>query len=248
MHTFVCVCAFVSRCSATTTSCTWIQWARQMQASMYARPSCPGLAWERLRLCSLWMVSYGPVALLLITMLISAEEINGVQQILMCALEPQFCVKYGRVCGFWLFCTSCMCQNLSASWTCCMWVLPPTTTHNDIDCVYIFLFTSYFVHMFSCLHYVQDTFIFALTHQWMADYRSVHALCMLLFMLPDELEISHSQISSALVIITTIPTSIAMSILDPLLHLLSCQIKLDQMVSLCHFVGLYPLLISFSVT
>lgn len=59
MHT--CVCACVSRCSATTTSWFWSRWARQTQASMCARPSCPGLAWGRLKLCSLSTVSNSPI-------------------------------------------------------------------------------------------------------------------------------------------------------------------------------------------
>lgn len=50
-----CVCISVCACrsSATTTSCTWSQWARRTPASMCARPSCPGSAWERPRSRSL---------------------------------------------------------------------------------------------------------------------------------------------------------------------------------------------------
>lgn len=64
----------VSRCSATTTSCIWSQWARPTQASMSARPSCPGLEWERPRLHSLSTVSYYPITLPLITLLILAKN------------------------------------------------------------------------------------------------------------------------------------------------------------------------------
>lgn len=67
----------VSRCSATTTSCIWSQWASPMQASMSARPSFPGSEWERLRLHSPSTVSYFPI-------------------IFLHAAKPCFYVKHGR--------------------------------------------------------------------------------------------------------------------------------------------------------
>lgn len=92
LPTYLCA----SRCSATTTSCIWSQWARLMQASMSARPSYRGLEWERLRLHSLSTVSYSSISLLLITVLIEAEIIQCVGQICLCSAKPCFCVKHGR--------------------------------------------------------------------------------------------------------------------------------------------------------
>lgn len=72
-----CVSACMSVCAcrslATTTSCTWSQWARRMLASMCARPSCPGSAWGRLRSRSLSTVSCSEFT----SVLFQAENVNS---------------------------------------------------------------------------------------------------------------------------------------------------------------------------
>lgn len=137
------VCLCVSRCSATTTSCIWSLWARRMQASTYARLSCPGSAWERLRLHLLSTVSHYPIAPLIIPVLMLDKKCRTELEVRFCS-----CVEHGRrmiqssvMCLFNLdsFCTSCKYLHVYDEWSRCMsivflsapfWLIPAQVRAN----------------------------------------------------------------------------------------------------------------------
>lgn len=117
---------FVSRCSATTTSCTWSQWARRTRASTSARPSFPASAWARRRLRSLSTVSSCPLTLW-VWVWSNKKKICAAQTV----KENQMWVTFGQ-------------QKQFFSFFLLLLVLPLTAvlSHDSAAGIWIFLFLS----------------------------------------------------------------------------------------------------------